>query len=307
MGKDKKNPLFKKANLPFHLMLFPGVIIVFIYSYLPMAGLLIAFEDFKPYNGFMSFFTSEWVGLEHFRYLFGLDKIRQVIYNTVFIAFMKIILGVITPVTISILLNEIKNRGVMRSVQTFIYLPHFVSWVILGGLFVDMLSPSEGIVNKLIMLLGFEPIFFLGDNTWFPYTLVITDVWKSFGFATIVYFAAISNISPTLYEAAIVDGAGHMRRMWHITLPGMMPIVVLLSLLSLGRLLNAGFDQVFNLYNPAVMDSGDIIDTFVYRIGLIDARYSLATAVGLFKSLVSTVLITISYYIAYRFANYRIF
>lgn len=295
------------ANLTFHLMLLPAVVLVFVYCYLPMAGILIAFQNFRPSKGFLGFFTSEWVGLENFRYLFGFEDARRAIVNTLFISSMKIILGIIVPITVSILMNEISTTWYRRTVQTMVYLPNFISWVVLGGLFIDLLSPGDGMVNQILKLLNIESIFFLGSDRWFPYTLVVTDVWKSFGFATVVYLASITSIDPTLYEAAIVDGAGHYKQAIHITLPGMMPIIILMSLLSLGNLLNAGFDQVFNLYNPAVYGRGDIIDTFVYRIGLVDARYSLATAVGTFKSVVSFILISTSYYLAYRFANYRIF
>jgi putative aldouronate transport system permease protein len=192
-------------------------------------------------------------------------------------------------------------------VQTTIYLPYFLSWVVLGGILIDILSPSGGIVNAALKSVGIQPIFFLGDNDWFPGTLVASDIWKNFGYGTIVYLAAITGIDPGLYEAATIDGANRWHKVWHITLPGMRMVIVLLSVLSLGQLLNAGFDQVFNLYSPQVYESGDILDTFVYRIGLLDAQYGVATAVGFFKSLVSLILISGSYFVAYRFAKYRIF
>lgn len=297
----------ESKKLPLHLMVLPGVILVFIYCYLPMVGSVIAFENFRPYKGFLSFFKSKWVGMDNFAYLFSLPDIGSVLFNTVFIASMKMVAGMILPVVIALLLNEIAVPSIRKTVQTFVYLPYFISWVILGGIFVDLLSPGDGLINQIIKAVGLQPIFFLGDNHWFPYTLVVTDVWKNFGLGTVVYLAAITGIDPGLYEAATIDGAGHIRQTWHITVSGIMPIIVLMTLLSLGNLLNAGFDQVFNMYNPAVYQSGDIIDTYVYRIGLVDAKYSLATAIGLFKSVISTVLISGSYYLAYRFADYRIF
>jgi len=172
---------------------------------------------------------------------------------------------------------------------------------------IDILSPSSGVVNQLIAFLGLKPVFFLGDNNWFPYVLAVSDVWKEFGFSTIVYLAALTSISPALYEAAVVDGASRTRQTWHITLPGMLPVIILLATLALGQVLNAGFDQVFNLYSTIVYQSGDILDTFVYRIGLISFQFGVATAVGLFKSFVSLILIAVSYILAYRLANYRIF
>jgi len=287
-----------------HLMLLPGVLFVLAFCYYPMTGIAIAFEHFIPTKGF---FRSEWVGLEHFRYLFQLPNFGSVLRNTVWIATMKIVLGLVVPVLFALLLNEVRRTAFKRSVQTMVYLPHFLSWVILGGVLIDILSPSSGIVNSFLGHLGLGPVFFLGDEKWFPYVLVVSDVWKEFGFSTIVFLAAITSINPTLYEAAVMDGAGRIKQTIHVTLPGMMPIIVLMMTLSLGNVLNAGFDQVFNLYSPQVYGTGDIIDTLVYRIGLVDAQYSLATAVGLFKSVISLILITISYTLAYRLANYRIF
>jgi putative aldouronate transport system permease protein len=230
----------------------------------------------------------------------------QIVYNTVFIALMKIVAGLVVPITVALLLNEMARERIKRTVQTMIYLPHFLSWVILGGVLIDVLS-LKGIVNDALGLFGVNPIYFLGDNHWFPYVLVATDTWKDFGFGTIVYLAALTSIDQTLYEAAVMDGASRWRQTLTITIPGILPVVVLMTTLSLGNVLNAGFDQVFNLYSPQVYTSGDIIDTFVYRIGLIDAQYSVATAVGLFKSVVSLLLISVSYGLAYRFAGYRIF
>lgn len=293
-----------RRQWPLHLMIFPGVIIVLIYSYWPMVGIGMAFQKFVPFKGL---FGSQWIGLDNFRYLFALPETGQVIWNTIFIAFMKIIAGLIIPITISLLLNEVRSRLIMRGVQTLVYLPHFLSWVILGGIFIDILSPTTGIVNQILVFLGIDPIFFLGSNKWFPYTLVITDVWKEFGFSTIVYLAALTSINPSLYEAARIDGANRWKQTWHVTLPGMLPIIILLSTLSLGNVLNAGFDQVFNLYSPMVYESGDILDTFIYRIGMQGMQYGVGTAVGLFKSVISLLFISVSYFLAYRFANYRIF
>lgn len=295
---------WKSPYWPLHLMVLPGLILVLIYSYGPMFGIVIAFQKFMPARGI---FDSPWSGLDNFRYVLDMPDSMRVLRNTVIIAFLKIVAGLIVPIIVSLLLNEVRKELFKRGIQTLIYLPHFLSWIILGGILIDILSPSTGIVNQALSWAGIEPIFFLGDNSWFRPVLVISDVWKEFGFNTIVYLAALTSISPALYEAAIVDGAGRWKQTWHITLPGMMPIIVLLTTLSLGNVLNAGFDQVFNLYSPQVYESGDIIDTFVYRIGLVDAQYGVATAVGLFKSVVSFIFISVSYYLAYRLAHYRIF
>lgn len=293
-----------KRQYPLHLMLIPAIIVLLIYCYYPMVGIVIAFQKFIPVKGL---FGSDWIGFGNFRYVMKMPDIEQVLYNTVFIASMKILFGLIVPIIIAILLNELKNMFIKRGVQTLIYLPHFLSWVILGGILIDLLSPSEGIVNQVFQAVGMDTVFFLGSNKWFPFVLILSDVWKEFGFSTIVFLAAITGINPALYEAAVVDGANHIKQVWHVTFPGMVPIIVLMATLSLGNVLNAGFDQVFNLYSPSVYQSGDILDTLIYRIGLLDAQFGVATAIGLFKSLVSFILIALSYFLAYRLVNYRIF
>ncbi|KOY14970.1 MULTISPECIES: ABC transporter permease [Paenibacillus] len=291
-------------NVPLHLMILPGLIIIIVFGYIPMAGLSIAFQNFSPIAGFKNM---NWVGLDNFRYLFDLPGFGQVVWNTVFISAMKIVSGLVIPVLVALLLNEVRKTGFKRTIQTVIYMPHFFSWVILAGIIVDVLSPSTGIVNMLLKAIGVEPVQFLASNEWFPYILVITDQWKEFGFGTIIYLAALTNIDKSLYEASVMDGAGRWKQTWHITLPGIRPIVILMVTLSLGNVLNGGFDQVFNLYNPLVYDSGDILDTMIYRIGLQDAQYSVSTALGLIKSVVSFIFIGLGYFLAYRLANYRIF
>lgn len=305
--KKEVNILLKKGfkrQLPLHLMLLPGIVLVFIYCYIPMAGGIMAFQKFIPSKGL---FHSKWVGLKNFEYLFSMPDFYQVLWNTVFIAILKIIFGLIVPITIAILLNEVGKSVVKRWVQTLIYLPHFLSWVILGGVLIDILSPSYGLLNQFLGFFSIKPIFFLGDNQWFPFTIVLSDVWKEFGFSTIVYLAALTTVNPSLYEAAVIDGANRWKQTWNITIPGILPIIVLMTTLSLGNVLNAGFDQVFNLYSPLVYESGDILDTLIYRIGLIDGQYGVATALGLFKSLISFALVSISYWLAYKIADYRIF
>ncbi|MDK8190922.1 ABC transporter permease subunit [Paenibacillus sp. UMB7766-LJ446] len=291
-------------NVPLHLMILPGLIIIIVFGYIPMAGLSIAFQNFSPIAGFKNM---NWVGLDNFRYLFDLPGFGQVVWNTVFISVMKIVSGLVIPVLVALLLNEVRKTGFKRTIQTVIYMPHFFSWVILAGIIVDVLSPSTGIVNILLKAIGVEPVQFLANNEWFPYILVITDQWKEFGFGTIIYLAALTNIDKSLYEASVMDGAGRWKQTWHITLPGIRPIVILMVTLSLGNVLNGGFDQVFNLYNPLVYESGDILDTMIYRIGLQDAQYSVSTALGLIKSVVSFIFIGLGYFLAYRLANYRIF
>lgn len=306
-NKEKRNiPLwFSKKELPLHIMLLPGLLLILVFSYTPMAGLVIAFQRFIPSKGM--FGDQEWIGLANFRQVFALPGFGQAMKNTILIAFWKIVFGLIVPIVFALLLNEVRHSFFKKTVQTVVYMPYFLSWVVLGGILLDMLSPSGGIINQAIKALGGNPVFFLGDNRYFQGTLIVTDIWKNFGYGAIVYLAAILGIDTDLYEAAQIDGANRWKQTWHVTLPGMRMIIVLMLVLSLGNVLNAGFDQVFNLYNAAVYESGDILDTFVYRMGLIDAQYGPATAVGLFKSVVSTLFISVSYYLAWRFADYRIF
>ena len=294
-----------RKELPFHLMLIPGVIIVFIYMYIPLSGLIIAFQKFVPAKGL--FGNQKWIGWDNFIYLYNLPGAISALRNTVIIAFFKIVLHLLIPITVSILLNEIRSTGFRRTAQTLIYLPYFLSWIILGGILIDILSPSDGILNRVLGLFGMEPIFFLGSNDYFRGTLIVSDVWKEFGFNTIIYLAAITNIDPNQYEAATIDGANRFQKMRYITLPNMRMIIVLMMVLSLGNVLNAGFDQVYNLYSKQVYSTGDILDTFIYRIGLLDAQFGVATAMGMFKSVVSTIFISTSYFCAYKFADYRIF
>ena len=310
-GKERKKnrpkytiSVFKK-ELPLHLMLLPGLIIILIFSYVPMGGLIIAFQDFIPSKGL--FGNQEWIGLKNFEYVFNLPGFGQAMKNTVIIAFWKIVLGLVVPIAFALMLNEVHRIRFKKTVQTIVYLPYFLSWVVLGGIFLDILSPGSGVVNQVITALGGDEIFFLGDNDYFQGTLIVTDLWKNFGYGAIVYLAAILGIDTDLYEAARIDGANRWRQTWHVTLPGIRMIIVLMMVLSLGNVLNAGFDQVFNLYSKAVYESGDILDTFVYRLGLIDAQYGPATAVGLFKSVISTIFISVSYFLAYKLADYRVF
>lgn len=293
-----------RQELPFHLMLLPAVILIFVYSYVPMIGNLMAFQKFNPTKGLLH---STWVGLENFRYVFALPDTLPAIRNTLIIASAKTVLGILAPLTFALLLNEIRWAAFRGVIQTIANFPHFLSWVILSGILIDVLSPSDGIVNAILQVARGEPIYFLGDKGWFPATLILSETWKEFGYGAIIYLAALTAIDPELYNAAEVDGANRWQQTLYVTLPGISTTIVLMAVLSLGNILNAGFEQVFNLYSPQVYETGDILDTLVYRIGIEQAQYSIATAVGLFKSVVSFVLLSISYWLAYRFTDYRIF
>lgn len=290
-------------NLHYSLMLAPGFLWLFLFSIVPMVGIVMAFQDFNPRQGF---FGSEWVGLEYFEYLFSMGDAGQVMINTLVIAISKMVLNIIVPLTFALLLNEVRNQKYKKIVQTVVYLPHFLSWVILASIILNIFGRT-GVINAIGGLFGLEPKIFLQDDSIFRQLVVGTDVWKEFGYNAVIYLAALTGINPNLYEAASIDGAGRWKSMWHITLPGLTSTIILLAVLGLGSVLNAGFDQVFNLYNPLVYSTGDILDTWVYRMGLVDLQFSLATAAGLLKSVVSFVMIVSSYLIAYKVADYRVF
>ncbi|WP_418792642.1 ABC transporter permease [Paenibacillus polysaccharolyticus] len=302
--KDKMKINRRGDRWQLYLMLSPAVLLVLVFVYMPLGGLVMAFQDYKPYLGIMG---SEWVGMEQFKFLFEYPDSVQVIWNTLRIAVLKLVFGFISTMGFALLINEVRRKVLRSTVQTFVFLPHFLSWVVLGGIFIELLNPDSGLVNQALQALGFNPIFFLGDNNWFLFTVVSSEVWKEFGYGSIIFLAAIVGINPALYEAAQIDGAGKWKQMLHITLPSLIPTIAVVLTLSLSQILNAGFDQIFNLYNPLVYEKGDIIDTFVYRIGLIDGNYSFSTAIGLFKSIVSLILILGAYRIAYKVADYKIF
>ncbi len=293
-----------KKTWPFHVLLLPALALIILFQYIPMFGVVIAFQDYEPWLGIKG---SPWVGLDHFKYLFTYPDSKQVIWNTLIIAGFKLTVNLIVPIIFALLLNEVGKTVFKRAVQTLVYMPHFLSWVVLGGILIDILSTEGGIVNRLLNSFGIPSIFFLGDGQWFRFTVVLTDVWKEFGFSAIIFLATLVGINPALYEAAEIDGASRWQQVISISVPLMMPIVIVVATLSLGRVLDAGFDQILNLYNPLVYSHGDIIDTFVYRVGLNNGQFSFGTAVGLFKSAIGFILIVISYRMAYKLANYRIF
>lgn len=299
------NMVGSKNQRHYHLMLLPGFVLLLIFSYIPMAGIMIAFQKFIPTKGL---FGSKLIGLDNFQYLFSMSDSWQVFGNTIIIAVSKIVIGLIVPIIFALLLNEIHRTHFKKTVQTVIYLPYFLSWVILGNIFLTMFSGS-GAINSALMNIGFirEPILFMQNNDWFRSIIVGTDVWKSFGYNTIIYISALTAINPALYESAAIDGANRWKMVTKITLPCLKSTIVLMATLSLGNVLNAGFEQILSMYNPIVYETVDIIDTVVYRMGLLDQQYGIATAMGLVKSVISFVLIVSSYTLAKKFAHYTIF
>ena len=308
--QQTKQPLAQRVkkevqrSWPMYVMLLPAIILALIFCYAPMGGLVMAFQNYKPWLGITG---SEFVGLDNFKQIFEFKESYQVIINTFIIAVSKMVLGLIFPIIVALLLNEVHNMGVKKGIQTLVYLPHFLSWVTVAGMLRDILG-MDGIVNMFLQkVFGMDPIFFLGNAGMFRQIVVISDLWKGFGFGMIVYLAAISNIDQSLYEAAQIDGAGRWKQTLYVTIPCILPMVIVMATLSLGNVLNAGFDQIFNLYSPLTYSIGDIIDTYVYRQSLVNGQYSFGTAVGLFKSGVSLFLTAVAYKLAYKFAGYRIF
>lgn len=294
----------KPFDIYYHALLFPGTVLLLIFSIVPMAGLIMAFQRFEPVKGILG---STFVGLRNFRILFMNPDSLQVIYNTVIISLWKIILGLVIPIVFALLLNECRVRWFKRSIQTIVYLPNFLSWVIVAAMFSNIFAYT-GIVNTLLKFVGLpESIMFMASNTWFRPIVIFTDIWKNFGFNAVIYIAAMTGIDSNLYEAGDIDGASRMQKIRYITIPGIMSTILLMATLSLGNILNAGFDQIYNMYNPNVYETGDILDTLVYRIGLKNLQYSLGTAVGLIKSVVSMLLIMASYKLADKYAGYKIF
>lgn len=286
-----------KPYAALYLMLLPGLALIVIFCYGPMYGLQIAFKD---YNIGLGIWDSPWVGWEHFQKFLTTDAATRALTNTIIISTLKLVFSFPMPILLALVLNEIGNQAFKRVAQTISYLPHFISWIIVASLMNNLLSPSTGVVNAIIQQFGGDPIYFLADKNWFRPILVITNIWKEIGWSSVVYLAALSGIDPSLYEAAIVDGASRIQRIARITLPSIMPIAVTMLILSMGSIMSAGFDQVFNLYSPQVYDVGDILDTYVYRRGLVDMSYSFSTAVGLFKSVVGLILVVAVNVIAKR-------
>jgi putative aldouronate transport system permease protein len=286
-----------------YVMLLPTLVLFAIFAYYPMYGVVMAFQKFNPGLGFDG---SPWVGMANFMRLYNSATFPRVIANTLIIAVSKLVSGQIAAIMLALLFNELRVMWFKRTMQNFLYMPHFLSWVVLGGILMEILSPM-GLVGKAQETLGMDPIIFLGSNDWFRPTVILTSLWKEAGWGMIIYMAALTSVDPGLYEAAAIDGASRFQRVLYISIPTIMPIIILMACLSLGDILQGGFDQIFNLYNPTVYQTGDIIDTYVYRMGLVDAQYGIAAAAGLFKSIIGFILIVISYRLADKYAGYKIF
>ncbi|MGU3471125.1 ABC transporter permease [Paenibacillus sp. D51F] len=271
-----------------YLLLLPGLLLVLVFKYMPMYGVVIAFQEYNIYKGISG---SEWVGFDQFTRLFHSPDFGEILGNTIIISLYKLAASFTLPIVLALLLNELRSKLFKRFAQSVVYLPHFISWVIFSGILITFLNPVDGLINMIIQNFGGRPIDFLGDVRYFRSVLVISDVYKEVGWGTIIYLAAIAGVNADLYEAARIDGASKLKQTWHVTLPAIRPVILILLILSLANILEAGFQQIFLLYSPLVYDVADIIDTYVYRVGIQDANYSYATAAGLFKSAVAMTLI----------------
>jgi putative aldouronate transport system permease protein len=297
------NYLKPRQTWQLHFMMLPVVVIVFIFSYIPMVGLSIVFQDYLPTKGF---FGSPWVGLDNLKFLFSLQDFSLILRNTLVISISKLVVGMCVSVFFAVMLSESNIWGMKNIVQTLVFFPFFISWVVLGGVFLDLFSLG-GAINQILGLFKIEPVMFLGNPTWFVIVSVVVDTWKGFGYNMIVFYAAIMGIDAALYESATLDGAGKVRQVFAITIPSIAPMIAVMGILALGGVLNAGFDQIFNMYNPLVYKTADILDTYIFRMGIVSGQYSFSAAVGFFKSVISMVLIITGNWLARRYAGYMIF
>ena len=286
-----------------YIMLIPGILFFLVFCYGPMYGMVIAFQDYYPMKGISG---SAFVGLKHFRALLTNPFFGSVFKNTLIISFYKLLICFPAPIILCLVLNEIRCEGYKKVVQSLSYLPHFVSWVVVSGIFIEFLSPSRGPINILLKNMGLDPIFFIADPKYFRGVLVCSDLWKSVGWGSIVYLAAVTGVDPALYEAAQIDGAGRFKRIIHITIPALVPIFTVMFIMESGKVLNDSFQQVYNFLTPTTYGVGDVISTFVYRMGIQNMQYSFTTAVDLFKNVISFALVMLTNFIARKTSDYAL-
>ncbi|MDD9266561.1 ABC transporter permease [Paenibacillus sp. GCM10023248] len=287
-----------KQNIPLFIMLIPVFAFYILFKYWPMGGLVIAFKNYNFADGILH---SPWVGLKYFKLLFSSSNTVQIIWNTFWLSFLNLIFGFPVPIVLAVLLNEVRKASFKKWIQTIVYLPHFFSWVIVSGIVLSLFATDYGSINKVLKLFGMEPVTFLYESHSWIAIFIGSGIWKEMGFSTIIYLAALTTIDPALYESAGMDGASKWRQIWHITLPGIRHTIILLLILAMGRVMEVGFDQVYNLQNSAVADSSEVISTYIYKIGLGSSQFSLTTAMGLFESVISCSLVLLANRIARKF------
>ncbi|WP_256711413.1 ABC transporter permease subunit [Paenibacillus sp. FSL H7-0331] len=283
-----------------YLLALPGILYIIIFKYVPMWGIVIAFQDYSPYRGVMN---SAWVGFEHFNRFFSNPDFMLLFRNTMAINILNLVFYFPLPILVALLLNEVVGNKFKKTVQSIVYLPHFLSWVIIVGITILMLSRSDGVINNMIVALGFPKVDFLTNPNLFWGLLTVQSIWKEAGWGTIIFLAAMAGLDPQLYEAARMDGAKRLRQMWHITLPGIRNVILILLILRIGNIMDVGFEQVYLMKNGAVSEVGDVFDTYVYRLGIQQGQFSFSTAVGLFKSVIGLVLVLIANGLTRRFGE----
>lgn len=300
-----KNKLLSEAKLLrrdlfLYLLVFPGLLYFLVFKYIPMWGVLIAFQNFSPYLGFLH---SEWVGLEHFQRLFSNAEFYRIFRNTMAINLLSLIFFFPLPIILSLMMNELRLQWFKKTIQSIVYLPHFLSWVVIVGMSFLMLSQSEGVINQLLVAFGFEKIDFLTNPDYFWLLLTLQSIWKEVGWGTVLFLAAIAGVDTQQYEAAKLDGAGRLRQMWHVTLPAIRNVIIILLILRIGHIMDVGFEQVYLMMNGAVSEVAEVFDTYVYRVGILQAQFSYSTAVGLFKSVIGVALVVFANWLAKKFGE----
>jgi putative aldouronate transport system permease protein len=292
-----------KRRKMLYWMVIPGVLTYIIFKYLPMYGLVIAFKQFNPYGGLQAVWNSPWVGLQWFKTLFSQTDFWMLLRNTITISIYSIIFGFPAPIILAILINDIRNEKFKRISQSITYVPHFLSWAIISGMLIEMLSPNRGLVNNILASFGIEPVFFLADTRYFRPILIGAGIWKEIGWDSIIYLAAIAGIDPTLYEAAIVDGANKWKQTMYIKLPSLAPIITISLILASGRIMDTGFESIYTLYNPNVYSVADVFSTYSYRVGIGGGQFSYITALGLFQNISNGLLVIFSNKISRRISE----
>ena len=287
-----------------YVLVLPGVLYYFLFKLLPMFGIIIAFQKYNPYLGFLN---SPWVGFKNFSDFFANPDFMRLLINTLWISFLSIVFYFPAPIILSLLLNEVRKSWYKRSIQTLVYIPHFLSWVIAYSIFYMMLTTDGGIVNLLIEKFGGDKIAFLSDKAWFRPLVIIQSIWKETGWGTIIFLAALASVDIEQYEAAVVDGAGRLRQLWHITLPAIKSTIVILLILRMGSVLNTGFEQIYLMSNSVNRSVSQVFDTYVYEIGITRGSFSFATAVNLFKSIIGIILVYSTNYVAKKVGEATIF
>jgi len=296
--KTRRRTSWKDWDL--YMLMIPGALFFILFKYLPMWGIIISFQDFNPFSGI---WKSEWVGLKHFETLLQYDGFWRIFSNSIILSMLNLIFFFPVPIILALMLNEVRKKAFRNTIQSIIYMPHFISWVVVAGISYLLLGTQGGIINEFIVKAGWEPINFLTSSDWFRTLIVSQSIWKEAGWGTIIFLAALSGVDPQLYEAAVMDGAGRWRQIWHITLPAIRSTIFILLILRLGHILDNGFEQIFLMLNPTTYDVGDVFETYVYRTGLVGGKYSYTTAIGLFKSAIGLLMVVAANRLAKRFGE----